>query len=198
MTDFRSVPGFVDTDPFDSAFWNPDHAKDDDMLANAWNYYGNSWIWLKKGSPYEVPGGRLLIPLYEKDAWMKDYLGYLSAYQHEIHCVGVIKHALDQCGNGNVSDATLKHANTHCLEVVRHSVMCQPDLKLDVPYYDSHGVQHDPYWGNGKHMCRDPKKVHEFLASRNMGFKVVRENGVDVLKAWAWPLPTDVAIDAAL
>jgi hypothetical protein len=68
--------------------------------------------------------------------------------------------------------------------------MCQPDLKLDVPSYDAHGAEHEPYWGGGKHMCRDQKKVHEFLASRNMGFKMVKENGEDVLKAWAWPLPT--------
>lgn len=47
----------------------------------------DDWIWLEKGSQYAPPGGRELIPKYEKDAWMKDYLGYISAYKHEIHCV---------------------------------------------------------------------------------------------------------------
>jgi hypothetical protein len=127
MTDYKAIHGFVHTDPFDSSFWGPIHAKDDKMDVSAWNYYGSmftclaiykpnfripfpsgwnktrskengldvlieltcvdDWIWLRKGSPYEIPGGRPLIPLYEKDAWMKDYLGYISAYQHEIHCV---------------------------------------------------------------------------------------------------------------
>jgi hypothetical protein len=66
--------------------------------------------------------------------------------------------------------------------------MCQPDLTLAGPEYDANGGEHEPFWGGAKHMCRDQSKVHEFLAERNMGFEVVLENGVEVTKAWAWPL----------
>lgn len=69
--------------------------------------------------------------------------------------------------------------------------MCQPDFTLAVPTWDASGAEKEPYWGGEKHMCRDQKKVHEFTASRNMGFRFVNENGQRVAKVWAWPLPTD-------
>ncbi|KAJ4301038.1 hypothetical protein N0V90_003128 [Kalmusia sp. IMI 367209] len=191
-TDFQSDRRFIHADPYDSAFWIPDQNNSENIEVNAWNYYGNSWIWLKKGSQYEIPGGRELIPLYEKDAWMMDYLGYQTAYQHEIHCLGVIKHVLNAYRDGRgVSTAENEHANSHCLEVVRHSVMCHPDLTLAGPKFDAYANEHEPYFGGEKHMCRDQSQVHEFFASRNMGFTRVDENGEQVLKAWAWPLPND-------
>ncbi|KAF1963319.1 hypothetical protein CC80DRAFT_530217 [Byssothecium circinans] len=195
--DFRSDDRFVKSEPFDSPFWIPVEGKSNDMGVSAWNYYGNDWIWLEKGSPYEIPGGRPLIPLFEKDAWMKDYLGYISAYQHEVHCLGIIKNVLNSYRDGkNVTASQNHHANSHCLEVIRHSVMCHPDLTLAVPEFDAAGNEHEPYWGGEKHMCRDQKKVHDFLASRNMGFDVfTQDDGRDVIKAWSWPLPTNTVRD---
>ncbi|KAF2640049.1 hypothetical protein P280DRAFT_518479 [Massarina eburnea CBS 473.64] len=213
-TDFQSDSRFVDSEPFDSPFWLP-FRNNDSVEVSGWNYYGNDWIWLEKGSPYEIPGGRPLIPLYERDSWMKDYLGYISAYQHEIHCLGIIKNVLNSYKDGNpVTEAQNHHANKHCLEVVRHvsllismilyftlpeitltnptwSVMCHPDLTLAVPEFDTAHKEHEPYWGGEKHMCRDQNKVHEFLATRNMGFDTLIENGKKIMKAWSWPLPTD-------
>ncbi|PVI01020.1 hypothetical protein DM02DRAFT_654920 [Periconia macrospinosa] len=185
---------FVDTDPFDSPFWQPYQGKSDRIDVSGWNYYGNDWLWLPKGSPYAIPGGRPLIPMYERDAWMKDYLGYISAYQHEIHCLGIIKHILNAYRDGkNVTAKENEHANAHCLEVIRHAVMCHPDLTLAVPEHDANGEEKEPFWGGEKHMCRDQKQVHKFLAERNMGFKWVEdEGGEKVIKAWAWPLPENI------
>lgn len=74
--------------------------------------------------------------------------------------------------------------------MIVQSVMCHPDLTLASPQYDADGSEHERYWGGEKHMCRNQKQVHEFLASRNMGFEVVEEGGKEVTKAWAWPLET--------
>ncbi|KAL5435474.1 hypothetical protein PMIN07_006504 [Paraphaeosphaeria minitans] len=192
QVDFQPDHRFVDSDPYDTPFWDPGSGLTDAMASNAWNYYGNDWIYLEKGSPYAIPGGRPLVPLHEENAWMADYLAYLPAYKHEIHCLGVIKHTLNSYRDGkNVTAGDNDHANKHCVEVVRHALMCNPDFTLAVPTWNAHGEEKELYWGGEKHMCRDQKKVHAFMASRNMGFEFVEGGGREIVKAWAWPLPTD-------
>src|ERR1700709_258896 len=77
--------------------------KSDSISTNAWNYYGSTrypspyfylklaltprnvdtYIRIHKDSPYSIPGGMPLIPLFpEKDSWMKDYTAHITAYQH--------------------------------------------------------------------------------------------------------------------
>ncbi|KAF2787860.1 hypothetical protein K505DRAFT_366982 [Melanomma pulvis-pyrius CBS 109.77] len=197
-TDFQEDKRYVESDPYDSPFWNPAKNENvsDSMSITAWNYYGNSYVWLHKDDPYSIPGGRPLIPLYpEKDGWMKDYTGFITAYQHEIHCLGAIKNVLNglkhgKTYNSGVEEHVHEH-NDHCVEVIRHALSCQPDLTLEVETFDENG-EHTPFWGGMRHMCRDRDAVHDFLGARNMGFKMVAEDdGREVLKAWAWPLPSN-------
>jgi hypothetical protein len=68
------------------------------------------------------------------------------------------------------------------------ALSCNPDLTLEIESFDDKG-EHTPFWGGQKHQCRDREKVHDFLASRNMGFSVVDEGGMSVLKAFPWSLP---------
>ncbi|KAL5382041.1 hypothetical protein DPSP01_006719 [Paraphaeosphaeria sporulosa] len=39
--EFQPDNRFVDSDPYDNPFWQPDSGLTDDMKSNAWNYYGS-------------------------------------------------------------------------------------------------------------------------------------------------------------
>lgn len=51
MTEYKAVHGFVHTDPFDSPFWDPNHATRTEMDVSAWNYYGSMFT----PSAYSAP-----------------------------------------------------------------------------------------------------------------------------------------------
>ncbi|ORX94602.1 hypothetical protein BCR34DRAFT_594386 [Clohesyomyces aquaticus] len=166
---------------------------------NAWNFYGsmtdNPAPAVNPVQAYLtlLPGGRPLIPLDPvKDAWMKDYTGFITAYQHEMHCLGAIKHVLLALKEGRIFDSGIEEHvhghNDHCIEVIRHALSCHPDLSLEVEWFSEEG-EHTPFWGGMRHMCRDRDMLHNFLRERNLGFKQVEENGELVTKAWAWGLP---------
>jgi hypothetical protein len=141
-----------------------------------------------------------LVPLYpERDSWLKDYTGFITAYQNEMHCVGIVKHILNTYAAGQPSTAEeIEHANQHCMEVIRQAIMCHPDLQLSINWDGKH---RGPMWGGQKHQCRDQKMVHEFLAGQNLGFKTmpgeVDENGNDFTKVWSWPLLKQTNLDTA-
>lgn len=153
---------------------------------------------MAKDSPHSIPGGLELDPLYpEKDAWMKDYTAFMTAYGHEMHCIGVIKHSFDALHRGEKLDGPdvpevlrvpYSH-QMHCIEAIRQALMCNPDLQLEV-YWD--GKNKGPFWGGQKHMCRDQKMVHEYIKERNIGLKddytEVDKDGRPRLKVWSWPL----------
>jgi len=128
---------------------------------------------------------------------MKDYTAWIPAIGHEIHCLAAIKHLLGDYQKGKSSTPKdLKHAN-HCIEVIRQSLMCNPDWHIPIPdWWDEMGAPNfADFWGGEKHICRDQKMLHEFLVRQNMGFTYMPgeldKDGHKVIKAWSWPIEPD-------
>lgn len=140
-----------------------------------------TYIHVRKDSPYYVDGGEPLIPFYEDEdnQWMEEERMYVSAFGHEMHCMGVMKHVFMEYEKGHVVDTEMaSHANAHCMEVIRQAVMCQPDFQLN-------HRRNGGFWGGAKHQCRDQKLVHDFLAAQNLGF---HEDADGIQKVFRWPM----------
>ncbi|KAL5417608.1 hypothetical protein PMIN04_007680 [Paraphaeosphaeria minitans] len=56
QVDFQPDHRFVDSDPYDTPFWDPGSGLTDAMASNAWNYYGST------SSPRAIPSPGVIIP----------------------------------------------------------------------------------------------------------------------------------------
>ena len=63
---------------------------------------------------------------------MKDYIAFIAAYGHTIHCLAHVKTVLDFfSASKTVAEVTAHHSTwhmDHCMEIMRRAIDCQPDL----------------------------------------------------------------------
>ncbi|KAJ5219928.1 hypothetical protein N7468_009132 [Penicillium chermesinum] len=112
-----------------------------------------SWVQLLPSEQLGITGG-LPLNLYSANgSWPNGKEGYVPAVLHQIHCLGVMNHFKIEWTNGSIpSEDELEHME-HCIEYIRHAVMCYGDTTLEKPVDHSNFVRVD-YQGV-EHVCRD-------------------------------------------
>lgn len=104
---------------------------------------------------------------------------------HQLHCLNLLRkglyynfehyHALGQ-GPFSNSDHVLKYHITHCLDIIRQSLMCSIDIGvLGQVWFQPDGLPPEPYVDfNTRHKCRDFEavrkwaKIHQLPPAENV------------------------------
>ncbi|KAJ5158347.1 uncharacterized protein N7500_007998 [Penicillium coprophilum] len=123
------------------------------MTGRFWSNKEGSWIQVAPSKKLEISGG-LPLNLYSANgSWPNGKDGYVVTVLHQLHCVGMLNHVKLGLIHGNMPDEkNLAHMG-HCIEYLRHGVMCYGDTALEKPVDHSNFVQVTTE--ETEHICRD-------------------------------------------
>ncbi|OIW27132.1 hypothetical protein CONLIGDRAFT_647249 [Coniochaeta ligniaria NRRL 30616] len=139
------------------------------IIPSIWDsIYPGSWVAISNPAAVGLKGKGMDMTRVAADpsAWPPGSEGFVVTALHQLHCVMSLKQAVifyepgdrKPADRGIAKRPELEHLN-HCLELLRHAVMCHADLSLE-PIHSDDGTQLDPGSG-GIHMCRDWSEVYQ-------------------------------------
>ncbi|CEJ60617.1 hypothetical protein PMG11_09186 [Penicillium brasilianum] len=140
---------FMKTDPTKGRFFS--------NKAGNWTVWDEihrgSWIQLSPSESQGISGGLPLSLYSENGTWPNGKEGYVPSVLHQLHCVGMMNHWKIQLMDGIILDKeTLGHMG-HCVEFIRHAILCFGDTTLEKPADHSQFVHVD--YESSEHLCRD-------------------------------------------
>ncbi|KAE8373712.1 hypothetical protein BDV26DRAFT_296702 [Aspergillus bertholletiae] len=155
---------FMSTDPYKGRFWGNKEGE-----WTVWDeVHRGSWIQLSPSPADDVTGG-LPLDLYSANgSWPNGKEGYVPSVLHQLHCVGAMNHIkLVLQEGGTIDDKELKHM-AHCVEYLRHAVMCYGDTALEKPADHSNFVRAETEWTT--HVCRDWTALSQHFWASSIDF----------------------------
>ncbi|RDW62072.1 hypothetical protein BP6252_11505 [Coleophoma cylindrospora] len=161
---------FVDADPIDGQHWGNAGDEPDPTAWTAWDdIYDGSWVLVEPDETLDIPPG---VPIQNFSvegggSWRTPKHGYSPSINHQIHCLGWIKHYLMP---SRTQDIDYEHAG-HCVEYIRHAIMCQGDLTLEKPENPTRWHVESIAYDETVHVCRDWTALSSALRATSLGFE---------------------------
>jgi len=169
--------GFVDADPMDGQHWGKFGDEADETAWTPWDdIYDGSWVQIEPDKTLGIPPG-VPIQNFSVEAggsWRTPKHGFSPSINHQIHCLGWIKHYLMPSGHHTID---YEHAG-HCVEYIRHAIMCAGDLTLEAPEYPSRTHLESMAYDETVHLCRDWPALSDALRRTSLGFEVDEGRGL--------------------
>ncbi|KAK3613145.1 hypothetical protein LTR22_028286, partial [Elasticomyces elasticus] len=168
---WKVEPEFVDADPMDGQNWGHFGDEKDETRWTAWDdIYDGSWVQIEPDETLGIPLG---VPIQNfsveaGESWRTPKHGFSPSINHQIHCLGWIKHYLMPSGH---DDIDYEHAG-HCVEYIRHAIMCAGDLTLEAPENPTRTHLLSLAYDKTTHVCRDWTALSDALRKTALGFEV--------------------------
>ncbi|KAH8819351.1 hypothetical protein F5884DRAFT_760319 [Xylogone sp. PMI_703] len=166
---FEQDPAFVESDPLDGR-WDGGPAVLNGNKRTPWDeLYLSPWVEIPNPSSASTNGGVPLQKFSDDPAWTSSSQGFVPSVLHQLHCVGIIKHALMRFEKGDY-DYNPYEDTTHCLEYLRQTLMCHGDLTLERPRFVTDKTFGGPTGWGVTHQCRDWSAIHSFISKHTVTF----------------------------